>query len=297
MERWGLGPEVLERERPELVYARVSGYGQTGPYRERPGYASVAEAVGGLRFLTGHPGEPPVRPNLSLGDTLAGLHAALGVLLALYERDGRGSGRGQTLDVALTEAVFSTLEAVVPEHSGAGAVRQPAGTTLTGVVPSNLYPCRNGKHVIIGANGESVFRRLMQAIDRPDLANDPRLADNPGRVAHVEELDAAIAAWTRERTVGQVVDALVDAAVPCGPINDAADMRADPHFVARGLYEPVEVGARTLEVPAIAPKLGRTPGGTRWAGPEVGAHTEEVLNELLGLDAAEIRELRDRGVL
>lgn len=296
MERWGLGPEVFEREHPRLVYARVSGYGQTGPYRERPGYASVAEAVGGLRFLTGHPGEPPVRANLSLGDTLAGLHAALGVLLALRARDA-ADGRGQTVDVALTEAVFSMLEGVVPEHSGAGLVRQPAGTTITGIVPSNLYPCRGGRHVIIGANGDSVFRRLMTAIGRDDLAEDPRLSDNPGRVAHRDEVDAAIAGWTERHTVGEVVDAMVEAAVPCGPILDAAGMRADPHFAARGLYERVEVDDRTLEVPAIAPQLGRTPGRTRWAGRDVGADTEEVLQELLGLDPAETRALRAQGVL
>ena len=257
----------------------------------------MAEAVGGLRYVTGHPGDPSVRPNLSLGDTLAGIHTALGVLLALYARDGRGDGRGQVIDTALYEAVFAMLEAVVPEHAGAGVVREPSGTTLTGVVPSNLYPCRGGTHVIIGANGDSVFRRLMHAIGRDDLAEDPRLSDNPGRVAHVEAIDEAIGEWTCERSVGQVVDALVEASVPCGPIYDAAQMRADPHFEARGLFERVGEGVDAVELPALAPKLGRTPGRTRFRGPAVGEHTDEVLGERLGLDAAEVAALRERGIV
>lgn len=292
MERWGLGPEVFEKERPELIYARVSGYGQTGPYRDRPGYASVAEAVGGLRHLTGHAGEIPVRANVSLGDTLAGLHTALGVLAALYARDAKG-GAGQVVDTALYEAVFSVLEGVVPEHAGAGVVRQPAGHTVSGIVPSNVYPCRGDKHVIIGANGTSLFRRLMCAIERADLADDASLADNPGRVARVDEIDAAIGSWTRERSVGEVVDALVEAQVPCGPINDAADMANDPHFQARGLYERVGDDV----VPAIAPKLSRTPGTTRWTGRALGADTDAVLCEVLGFDEARVASLVASGVI
>jgi crotonobetainyl-CoA:carnitine CoA-transferase CaiB-like acyl-CoA transferase len=293
MERWGLGPDELSRERPGLVYARVSGYGQTGPYKDRPGYAAVAEAIGGLRHLTGEPDRPRVRTNLSLGDTLAGLHCALGVIAALYERDARGSGQGQVIDTALYEAVFSVLEAVITEHAGAGHVRQPSGGTITGVVPSNAYPCRGGREVMIGANGTSLYVRLMRAIGRPDLADDPGLATNPGRVARIAELDAAIGAWTRERTVGEVVDALVAAAVPCGPVYDAADMAADPHFAARELYERVD----GVVVPAIAPKLSRTPGRTRWAGRALGADTDDVLSERLGLDRAAIDALRARGVV
>ncbi|RZO58497.1 MAG: CoA transferase [Sandaracinaceae bacterium] len=295
MERWGLGPEIFEAEKPSLIYARVSGYGQTGPYRDRPGYASVAEAIGGLRHLTGHPGEPSVRPNLSLGDTVAGLHTALGVLVALLER--QRSGRGQVIDTALYESVFALLEAVVPEHSGAGAVRQPSGKSLTGVVPSSLYPCAGGKHVVIGANGETVFARLMGAIGRPELARDPRFRDNPSRVSHAETLDAIIGAWTEQRTVGQVVDALVEASVPCGPIYDAADMRADPHFQARGLYEPVEVDGRRLELPALQPRLTRTPGRTRWAGRAVGEDTDSALGDLLGLKANDLERLRRDGII
>ena len=289
MERWGLGPEVFEAERPQLIYARVSGFGQTGPYRERPGYASIAEAIGGLRHLTGLPGEPPVRPNLSLGDTLAGMQTAMGILLALRERDR--SGRGQVIDTALYEAVFGMLEAVVPEHAGAGVVRGPSGTTITGVAPSNLYPCRDGA-VVIGANGESLFARFVTAIGRPELAEDPRMGTNASRVEHVEELDALIGAWTSARTVEEVVATLVDAGVPCGPVQDVAAMRRDPHFVARGLFEVVD----GQELPAIGPRLDRTPGATRWSGPARGAHTEAVLSEL-GLDAEERARLRADGVV
>lgn len=297
MEGWGLGPEVFERERPGLVYARVSGFGQTGPYRRRPGYASVAEAMGGLRHLTGMPSEPTVRPNLSLGDTLAGLHTAIGVLVALYERDANGSGRGQTIDTALYEAVFACLESVVPEHAATGAVRNASGVTLTGVAPSNLYPCR-GKaggtaHVIIAANGESMFVRLMAAIGRDDLAADPRLSSNPGRVAHAERVDAAISEWTRERTVGEVVDEMVAAEVPCGPVYDVAAMREDPHFHARAMFERVG----EVELPAIVPKLSRTPGRTSHAGRDLGADTQAILTRLLGLDSAEVDALRARGVV
>lgn len=285
MEKWGLGPEVFAAEHPSLIYARVSGYGQSGPYRERAGYAAVAEAIGGLRHVTGMPGEPPVRANLSLGDTLAGLHTAIGILVALHERGT--SGRGQVIDTALYEAVFSVLESIVPEHAGEGIVRGPSGTTIGGVVPSNLYPCARDRWVVIGANGESVFKRLMHAIGRPDLAADPELEGNARRVARQARIDEAIAAWTRERTVGVVVDALEAASVPCGPIYDAAQMRSDPHFVARGLFESTP----GFELPAIAPKLDRTPGATRWAGADRSAHTDEILREL-GLSDEEIHALR-----
>jgi crotonobetainyl-CoA:carnitine CoA-transferase CaiB-like acyl-CoA transferase len=287
MEKWGLGPEVFTAEHPSLIYARVSGYGQTGPYAGKPGYAAIAEAIGGLRYVTGVPGQPPVRANLSLGDTLAGLHTAIGILVALHERTK--SGRGQAIDSALYESVFSILESIVPEHAAEGIVREPSGTTIGGVVPSNLYPCARGRWVAIGANGESVYKRLMRAIDRPDLAE---LEGNARRVREQERIDAAISEWTRERTVGAVIDALDAASVPCGPIYDAAEMRKDPHFIARGLFEAID----GFELPAIAPKLARTPGTSRWAGPNAGAHTEDVLTEL-GVSLDEIRALRERRIV
>ncbi|MEM9557149.1 MAG: CoA transferase [Acidobacteriota bacterium] len=305
MERWGLGPEVLRSTNPGLIYSRVSGYGQDGPYAARPGYASVGEAVGGLRHVTGFPDGPPVRSNLSLGDTLAALHATLGILLALYHRDRRpagasqsaNDGRGQVVDTAIYEAVFNMLEAVVPEYDRRGAVRGPSGSTISGVVPTNSYPTRDRKWVVIGANGESVYRRLMYAAGRGDLADDPRLADNQGRVRHQEELDAAIADWTRGLELDEVLSALDEARVPAGPIHSVADMFTDPHFQARGLFETVEAGGRDLRVGAIVPKLSDTPGATTWAGPALGADTRAVLRELLDLDGSTLDGLADRGVI
>lgn len=296
MERWGLGPEDLKALRPELIYSRVSGYGQTGPYASKPGFASVCEAIGGLRHINGFPDRPPVRPNLSLGDTLAGLHAVIGVLLALVAQ-GRKGADGQVIDVAIYESVFNVLEAVVPEFDGAGVVRGPSGSTLTGIVPSNTYVCSDGKYVVIGANGDSLFQRLMRAIGQPQMADDPRLANNAGRVRHEAEIDAVIAAWTGAHDSQTVIRTLDDISVPGGRIYSVADMAADPHFQARDLFEEVIVDGQLLKIPAIAPKLTQTPGATRWAGPKVGEHTDEVLTELLGLNAEAIRQLRDSRVV
>lgn len=295
MERWGLGPDELHREHPGLVYARVSGFGQTGPRSHQPGFAAVCEAVGGLRYVTGHPGEPPVRANLSLGDSLAGLHNALGILLALRARDRDGTG--QVVDVAISEAVFAMLESAVPEYDRCGVVREPAGTTITGVVPSNIYPCRDGHAVVIGANGDSMYRRLMETLDRPDLANDPTLRTNDGRVGRQAELDEAIAAWTSVRDSSEVLAAMEAAAVAAGPIQSVADLFADPHFRARGLFEEVPVGGRLLALPAVVPKLAATPGATLWAGPELGEHNREVFGSLLGLGDTELAELAAAGVI
>lgn len=297
MEKWGLGPDVLLSDNPGLIYVRVSGFGQTGPYASRPGFAAVCEAVGGLRYLNGVPGEAPVRPNLSLGDTLGGLHAALGTLLALRARDRSSERRGQVVDVALAESVFAVLESVIPEFDRFGAVRQPSGTTITGVVPTNTYPTRSGSWVVIGANADSMFKRLMRAVDRPDLAEDPRLGTNPGRVRHAAEIDEAIATWTRAREAAEIVGALEAAGVPAGAIYSAEDLARDPHFRARGMFERVESNGRPLALPALVPKLERTPGQTRHAGPDLGADTDEVLRELCGLDDAGIAALRARGIV
>ncbi len=297
MEKWGLGPDELKRTNPRLVYARISGYGQTGPYASRPGFASVCEGIGGLRHLNGFPGGPPVRTNLSLGDSLSGLHAALGILLALIERDGDAPSEGQVVDVALFESVFNLLEGVVPEYDGAGVVRGPSGSTVTGIVPTNTYRCEDGKYVVIGGNADSIFVRLMTAAGRADLAHDPRLADNAGRVEHEEEIDRAISAWTATLESDEVVERLAAEAVPAGPIYSVADMARDPHFQARGLFESVEIDGKPLQVPAITPRLSATPGRTDWPGPEVGAHTEEILGERLGLSRAEIETLRREGIV
>ena len=297
MEKWGLGPEDLKPSNPRLVYARISGFGQTGPYAKRPGFASVCEGFGGFRYVNGFPGEPPVRPNLSLGDTLAGLHGALGVLLALIERGSGPAGNGQVVDVAIYEAVFNMLEAVVPEYDGAHAIREPSGSTVTGIVPTNTYPCRDGKYVVIGGNADSIFRRLMQTVGHPEMATDPRLADNPGRVIHEQEIDSVITAWTKSLDSSEVLATLTEAAVPSGPIYSAADMVKDPHFQSRGLFQEVDVDGEPLKVPALIPLLSRTPGGTDWAGPAVGAHNEDVLGGLLGMSEIELEALRERGIV
>lgn len=292
MENWGLGPNELKALKPELIYTRVSGYGQNGPYASRPGFASVCEAVGGLRHLNGFSDRAPVRPNLSLGDTLAGLHAVIGVLLALTAQ-GRQRAGGQVVDVAIYESVFNILEAVVPEYDGAGVIRGPSGSTLTGIVPSNTYLCADDKYVVIGANGDSLFKRLMRAIGQPDMADDPRFANNAGRVEHEQEIDAAIGTWTRAHTSEEVLRALHEVSVPGGPIYSVADMFSDPHFNARGLFEEVKVDDGALKVPAILPKLQATPGQTRSSGPKLGEHTDEILREILQLSPDRIRALRD----
>lgn len=295
LESWGLGPERFTDSNPGLVYTRISGYGQTGPYANKPGYASVCEGVGGLRYLNGFPGERPVRPNLSLGDTVAGLHAALGIALALLER--QRSGSGQVVDVALFESVFNLLEAVIPEFDGAGLIREPSGSTVTGIVPTNTYRCADSKFVIIGGNGDSIFKRLMETAGHANLARDPRLASNAGRVEHEAEIDAAIGAWCTTLPSDTVLERLEASQVPCGPIYNAADMMADPHFQARDLFHQVEINGKPLKIPALAPRLADTPGTTRWPGGEPGGDTETVLREAIGLSEAEVQALREQGVL
>jgi crotonobetainyl-CoA:carnitine CoA-transferase CaiB-like acyl-CoA transferase len=299
MEKWGLGPEDVKQQNPGLIYTRISGYGQTGPYSSKPGYASVTEAYSGFRYINGFDGEVPVRPNLSLGDSVAGLHAAMGILLALLARKSSESETtGQVVDVALYESMFNLMEGIVPEYSGAGDVRQPAGSTITGIVPTNTYLCADAKHVVIGGNGDSIYVRLMTAIGREDLANDPRLAGNPGRVTHQKLIDGAIAAWADKLTSAEVIQIMEDADVPVGAIFSIADAFDDPHYQARGLFEHVAVPNQDqpLAIPAILPKLTRTPGSTEWPGGEVGSHTDELLQGL-GLDAERIAYLKENGIV
>ena len=295
MEKWGLGPDELKNDNPELIYARVSGYGQTGPYSTRPGFASVCEGMGGFRYVNGFPGEAPVRPNLSIGDTLAGLHTALGILLAYIRR--QAGGTGQVVDCAILDSVFNLLEGVVPEYDGAGVIREPSGSTLTGIVPTNTYRCRDGKFVVIGGNGDSIYKRLMNCMGRADLADDPRMASNAGRVEHEQELDDAIGAWTKSLTSRQLLARLEEANVPGGPIYSVADMLEDPHFNARGLFQSVEVDGEPLKIPAMPPVLSATPGGTDSPGPTLGAHNEQILSGLLGLSGQELDELRSGGII
>ena len=289
LEKWGLTPESLRKDNPGLIVSRISGYGQSGPLASHPGYASVCEGFGGLRYINGFPGERPVRPNLSLGDSLSGLHAAFGVLLALVER---GKSRlGQDVDVAIFESVYNMMEAVVPEYDGAGVVREPSGSTITGIVPTNTYLCKDDKYVIIGGNGESIYQRLMRAAGRPDMADDPKFVGNENRVKHEQEIDDALTEWTRSLTMDEVLDALRDAQVPSGPIYSVREMMADPQYQARELFEEVEAGGSPLKLPAIVPKLSRTPGETEWAGPALGEHNDAVL-ESIGVSAEEIEQLR-----
>jgi formyl-CoA transferase len=295
LEKWNLGWEALSRDNPDLILVRISGYGQSGPYRERPGFAAIAEAVGGLRYVNGYPDRPPARPNLSLGDTLASLHGVIGALLALNHL--RNGGRGQVIDVALYESVFNVMESLLPEYDAQGYVRERSGSALPGIAPSNLYPCSDGAYVLIAGNADSLFRRLMTAIGREDLREDPALARNDGRAAQMERIDAAIAAWTGTRSRDEVLAAMERAQVPAGRIYSAADIAADPHYAARGMIEQVSAGdGEPLRVPGVIPKLSATPGALRAPAPKLGEHTDEVL-AALGYASGEISALRERRVI
>jgi formyl-CoA transferase len=301
LESWGLGPEGLRRDNPKLVVVRISGYGQSGPYRDRAGFGGVAEALGGLRYLTGHPDRSPTRVGISLGDQLAGLHAVIGTLMGLWAREHAAHSQGETVDVALHEAVFSMMEGLIPEFAAYGVVRERSGNEIPGVAPSNTYPCRDGDWVVIGGNADNLFHRLMIGIGRPDLAVDERFRDNRGRARHSALLDAAISAFTSTRTLAEVMAVMVGAEVPAGPIYSAAEMAEDPHFLARDMLldMPVDVEGEPEKVlfPGVVPKLDQQPGRVRWLGPELGEHTADVLADVLELSSAEIAALRDRKVV
>lgn len=295
MEGWGLAPEDLLALNPRLIVLRISGYGQTGPYRNRPGFGVVAEAMGGLRHLTAEPGRVPVRVGVSIGDTLAALHGVIGILLALQHRNA--TGKGQIIDVALYEAVFNCMESLLPEYSAFGAVRGPAGSALPGIAPSNAYRCQDGGYALIAGNGDSIFRRLMTLIGREDLGQDPALADNAGRVARVQELDEVIGAWTAQRPVEEVLAALAEASVPAGRIYTVADIAADPHYQARAMLQQVRMDdGSTLAVPGIVPKLSLTPGSHRRNAPALGQDSDAVLREI-GLTPGQIQALKERGIV
>lgn len=296
LEGWGLGWDVLSAINPGLIMLRVSGFGQSGPYRDRPGFGVIAEAMGGLRHLTGEPGRTPVRVGISLGDSLSALHGVIGVLLALRHREQQG-GNGQVVDVALYESVFNLMESLLPEYSVFGAVREAAGSSLPGIAPTNAYRCRDGRYALIAGNGDSIFRRLMELIGRPDLGNDPALAHNDGRVAQVARIDAAIGEWSARHDLDDVLAALNEARIPAGRIYDVADIAADPHYRARDMIVDATLPDGTpVSVPGIVPKLGATPGRIAHAAPALGAHTDAVLDSL-GIDAATRDAWRARGVI
>jgi formyl-CoA transferase len=295
LEGWGMDYEALSKLNPGLVMLRISGYGQTGPYRDLPGFGAIGEAMGGLRHLTGEPGRVPVRCGISIGDTLAALHGTIGILIALYHRKVNG-GKGQVIDVALNEAVFNVMESLIPEYSAFGAVREAAGSALPGIAPSNAYRCADG-YVLIAGNGDSIFKRLMQTAGRDDLATDPELADNAGRVARVAELDAAIEAWTAPQTVEQVLERLGAARVPAGKVYTAKDIAEDPHYRARDMILRQQTrDGHELDVPGVVPKLLGTPGTVRSSAPKLGDDTDAVLTEL-GFSNQDVAALRGKKVV
>ncbi|MBO1114417.1 CaiB/BaiF CoA transferase family protein [Bordetella petrii] len=309
LEKWDLGYEQLRAANPALIMVRLSGYGQTGPMRDAPGFGAIAESMGGLRYVSGHPDRPPVRVGISVGDSIAALHAVIGAMMALRHRDATGgrwngkagadcvAGQGQMVDVALYESVFNLMESLVPEYDVAGVVRERTGGALPGIVPSNTYTTRDGQNVVIAGNGDAIFNRLMRAIGRDDLAQDPQLARNDGRARRADEIDGAIQRWCDTRTIDQALEALRRADVPVGKIYSVADMFADPQFIARGMIEQHRFpDGAPVKLPAVVPRLSETPGGTRWLGPRLGEHTEEVL-KTLGYDAAAIAELAEAGAI
>jgi len=295
LEKWNLGWDALSKDNPKLIMVRVSGYGQDGPYSHRPGFAAIAEAMGGFRHVNGFPDRPPARPNLSLGDTLASLHGVIGALLALVHL--KNGGRGQLIDVALYESVFNVMESLLPEYDAGGFVRERSGSSLPGIAPSNLYPCKDGHYVLIAGNADSLYRRLMSEIGRDDLRDDPALARNDGRAAQAQRIDDAIAAWTSNRTQDEVLAAMEKAEVPAGRIYSAADIATDPHYAARGMIVDTVAGdGEPLRQPGIVPKLSATPGAIQGPAPKLGEHTQEVLSGL-GYSDSKIAELRKSGIV
>jgi formyl-CoA transferase len=296
MEKWGLGWNELSALNPRLVMVRLSGFGQSGPYRDRAGFGAIGESMGGLRYVTGYPDRPPVRVGVSIGDSIAALHGVIGALMALHHRNVNG-GRGQVVDVALYEAVFNMMESVLPEYGMFGFVRERSGASLPGIVPSNTYVTRDGKYVVIGANADSIFKRMMAAIGRDDLANDPALAHNDGRVAHTDKIEKVIADWVAAHDMDRVLAVLEKADVPSGKIYDIGDIARDAHYAAREMIRShrLEDGS-TVMLPGVVPRMSETPGDTDWVGPALGAHTAEVLSAL-GYGAEQQQELKRRGVI
>jgi crotonobetainyl-CoA:carnitine CoA-transferase CaiB-like acyl-CoA transferase len=309
LEKWNLGYEQLRAINPALIMVRLSGYGQTGPMRDAPGFGAIGESMGGIRYVSGHPDRPPVRIGISIGDSIASLHGAMGALMALRHRDVTGgrwngqtgeackAGQGQMVDVALYEAVFNMMESLVPEYDNAGVVRERTGGALPGIVPSNTYTTADGENIVIAGNGDAIFKRLMIAIGRDDMANDPQLANNAGRVPRTQDIDDAIQAWCSAQPIDIALSVLQAADVPVSKIYSVRDMMQDPQFLARQMFEQhLFKDGTPIKLPAVTPKLSETPGGTRWIGPALGEHTDHVLTTL-GYSAEQIAALREAGVL
>jgi len=295
LEKLGLGYATLSNTNPGLIMVRISGFGQDGPYKDRPGFGAIGESMGGMRFITGYPDRPPVRVGVSLGDSLSAMHAVMGALMALRHRDQTGTG--QVVDVALYESVFNMMESMVPEYAMYDLIRSRTGSSLPGIVPSNTYTCADDRHIVIGGNSDPIFKRLMHAINREDLAHDPALATNDGRVPHTHRIDAAIAQWCSQYPLAHALEVLQRADVPVSNIYSVADMLADPHFQARQMFETHSLPDTTpITIPAVVPKLSATPGGTEWLGPELGAHTDVVLLAL-GYSIEQIAQLKADGVV
>ncbi|MFB4163859.1 CaiB/BaiF CoA transferase family protein [Alteribacillus sp. JSM 102045] len=298
MEEWGLGYEQLKEINPSIIMIRVSGYGQNGPYVDKPGFGSIGEAMGGLRYITGYPDRPPTRVGCSIGDSISSLYAVIGALMAVHYRDAQDTHKGQVVDVALYESVFSLMESMLPEYDYAGVIRERTGSTLPGITPSNLYKCKDRKFVVIGANGDGIFKRLMHAIGRPEFAEDIRFKNNASRTEHAEFLDDVIEEWTRKYTLEEALAILDKANVPAGPIYSIADIVKDPHYQAREMIREVHIeGIGPLKVPGIVPKLSETPGDIDWSGPSLGEHTEEILSRYLHLSENEVRELNEKEII
>lgn len=298
LEKWGLGYEAIKQNNPSIIFTRISGYGQTGPYKEKPGFGSVAEAMGGLRYLTGYPDRPPVRVGIAIGDMVAGLYAVIGTLIALRAREHDEEKKGQMVDVALYEAVFSLLEGILPEYDLTGTIRERTGSTLPGIAPSNTYECKDGKHIVIGGNGDRIFQRLMVAIGHEEFAHDERFATNQGRADHVEMIDAIIEDWTKQYSIKEVQHMLDAASVPVAPIYSIEDIAHDEHYKARDMLKEVTLSdGEKLIVPGIVPKLSGTPGEIDWNGPKLGEHNEDIYEKLVGLTREDVEELRQKGII
>ncbi|QQK74694.1 CoA transferase [Salicibibacter cibarius] len=298
MEKWNLGYDELSAVNPGLIMIRVSGYGQTGPYRDKVGFGSIGESMGGLRYITGYQDRPPTRVGISLGDSLAAMYSVIGAMMALYHRDIKGTGKGQMIDVALYEAVFSLMEGTLPEYDKLDVVRERTGSSLPGIAPSNTYKCSDGKYIVIGGNGDAIFKRLMNAIGHQELVEDVRFQSNSGRAEHVDFLDQVIEDWTKTVEFEKALKTLDEAGVPAGPIYSIKDIVNDPHYLSREMIQHFQMnGGESLKIPGIVPKMSETPGETKWLGPSLGKHTDEIMKSWLTYSDEKIKELKDKGII